>query len=230
MTGKLTREKLSKDTILDGAMKLARREGVNFTMRALGKELNAWQNVAYDHFPTKLELQHELLNLIVGEALTEPTIQRFQSRTNDWGERLKRFSIDLFDCLSKYRGVGHLITHHGAAGPPNVVKLVELCLDHSAEKNFSADRSSQIFTVLTFFVAEMADLAAATRDGLVTERFVGDSQRNDDLDPRFSEFMRTSLSTPVRDRVIIGLDIFIAGLIDEASADHPSDNGADLDR
>ena len=218
MVKKLNRAQLSKDAILAAAMVVARREGVDFTMRALGKELNAWPNVVYDHFPTKLDLQYALLNLIIAEALTDEVVTRFVDDSEDWGQRLKTFSLGLFDRLSNYRGVGHLITHHGAAGPPNVVRLVTLCLNHFMKKGLSLERSTVIFQVLTFFSAEMSDLAAATRDGLVTEKMSADTPSPNDVESDFHFFMRTAIAIPVRDRLIAGLDLFIAAVIAETSS------------
>ncbi|MEM8985759.1 MAG: TetR family transcriptional regulator [Pseudomonadota bacterium] len=217
MAEKLKRAQLSKDTILSAAIIVARREGVDFTMRALGKELNAWPNVVYDHFPTKLELQHALLDLIIDGALTDDVVARFVDTSEDWGERLKTFSLELFDHLSKYRGVGHLITHHGAAGPPNVVRLVTLCLNHLMEKGLSLERATIIFQVLTFFAAEMGDLEAATRDGLITINATEAKTSKGESEDAFQYFMRTSITIPVRERLRAGLDLFIAAVIAETS-------------
>ena len=219
MAEKLKRGQLSRSAILDAAMIVAREGGVDFTMRALGRELNAWPAAIYDHFPTKLDLQYALLDLIIGEALADEAVGRLLDQSGDWGERLKAFSLDIFDGLSAYRGVGRLITHHGAAGPSNVVRLVQLCLDHLMARGLSLDRASVIFQVLAFFVAEMADLAAAARDGLVTEEVPENAMSPEGRGGGFEYFMRTTIAIPVRDRLAAGLDLFIMAVIAETSTE-----------
>ncbi len=210
MAGRLRRRQLSREAVLNAALIVARRDGIDFTMRALGEELNAWQNVAYDHFPSKRALQYEILDQILDEALDTKTLAHVQDRSRDWSIRLRTFCLHMFGHLAAYRGAGRFVTHHGAAGPPNVVRFVSVSIGLFQEGGMSLDRAIEVFQAVTFFVAESADLEAATRQGLTTNDVL--AHLDEPLDPSFREIMCGLLNKTARDRVKVGLDLFIRSI------------------
>jgi len=212
MTRKRTRADLSKEAILDAAIVLVKRDGMDFSMRDLGEELSSWPNTVYAFFQTKRALQDALLDRIVGEALTDQVVDRLIDANVPWQDRLRSFGLAIFDTLSKYPGAGHLITHFGMVGSSNGMRLFQLMIHFHISIGLAPDRAATALQASAFFLLEISDLAASKAIGQANSTAMSQSALATDKQSEIAQAVAAMVELPIRERALAGLDLFIAGL------------------
>lgn len=193
-------------------MDLARREGLDFSMRDLGHALSSWANTVYAFFPSKQALQDALIDRIIDEALSADVVERVLDDAVPWQARFRTFGLALFDTFSKYPGTGVLITQYGMLGSPNAARLFQLMITLFTRLGLSPQRAAIVLQASAFFLLQISDLAASIARGQANADALLNSDMASGPDSDLSSAIKAMADIPIRDRAVAGLDLFIAGL------------------
>jgi AcrR family transcriptional regulator len=116
LAGRELGEGLSEAVIVDAAMRLARRQGLErFTMRELAEELGVTQMAAYHHIRSK-----DALVALVADRILED-VRLPGPEAGDWDERLRRLLRGIIPLLETWEGIGALLQRHV---PPSSSRMI----------------------------------------------------------------------------------------------------------
>lgn len=108
------RAPLTKERVLDAAMKLADRGGIEgLSMRKLGQALGVEAMAVYYHFANKERVIDGIVDLVFGE-IDLPTIGA------DWKAAMRRRAISVRDALLRHRWAIGLMESRTNPGPANL--------------------------------------------------------------------------------------------------------------
>ena len=167
--------RLSRAAILDAALRLVRKEGLEkLTMRRLADELGVATMATYRHFKNR----HELLIGMVDEVCRKRTT--FKPPANaTWQEQLITQTLHAFDTFVQYKGLPAYIIKHGPhtkyglrvintwlqilhdAGfeaEESVYIFQSICMILASTVEFSTEADKAIWTYINFEVIDLADL------------------------------------------------------------------------
>lgn len=150
---------LTRQAILDAALRLADREGLKaLSMRRLGAELGVEAMTLYHHIPNK----DALLDGLVEQVVTLAEAPRFgQGR---WRDVLRDYARTLLDTLLAHPAVLPLVATRPATTPANL-RMVEATLEALCRAGFTPDEALAVVHSLTGFVIGQATaLAQAAHD------------------------------------------------------------------
>jgi AcrR family transcriptional regulator len=106
------RDPLTRDQIVDAAIRLADREGADaLSMRRLGHELGAGATSLYWHVKNKEQLQDLMLDALIGEVAGEV------ATVEGWREQLAEMARALRRVLIRHRNIAPLLGERPTLGP-----------------------------------------------------------------------------------------------------------------
>ena len=140
---------LSREAILEGALAVLEREGVDaLSMRRLAAELDVGTMTLYGYFAGKRELLDALVDLVAARA-PMPVLR------GSWRQRITTVMTHLHDALSAYPALAQLRLSQPIA-TPGAFRLTEAGVGALREAGFGATAAAQHFRTLfvyTFGVA-----------------------------------------------------------------------------
>ncbi|MEM6537516.1 MAG: TetR/AcrR family transcriptional regulator [Pseudomonadota bacterium] len=210
MEQKRPKSDLTPDAILEAALFLTERDGIEFSMRDLGASLGAWPNTIYAFYPSKEALQAALIDHILDTFYTHVAVQRLLDDEIEWQVRITDLALAAFETLSQYHGVGRKLTHFGMFGEQAGLRFFSRLLKFYTSIGFETRRAGVIMQVTGFFVYEMSDLEAAVQRGEANHRIAEQSLK--EVSKQDAESLEEIINTPVRARVETGIKLFIAGI------------------
>lgn len=114
-----TREPLSREAIVDAALRVLARGGVGaLTMRAVAEELGAGASAIYWHVDNKEQLVQLVLDRVVEE------LPRPEPDSARWQEQLRQAARDARALMRRYPGIAHLSLGRVPLGP-NAIRHIE---------------------------------------------------------------------------------------------------------
>jgi AcrR family transcriptional regulator len=118
-TGARSRAPLSRDAIVDAAVRIVDAEGVDaLTIRRLGEELGTGAATLYWHISGKEELGELVYDRIMGDVeVPEPDPEH-------WGEQIKTFARSAYAVLRSHRDAVRLSLGRVPVGP-NMLRVME---------------------------------------------------------------------------------------------------------
>ena len=144
MGTKRTKANLTREEVLDAAMKLAERQGMDLSMRDLAEALNTWANTIYAFFESKSRLQQALVNHIVDATFDEATLAQMMSPGRPWTEPLREAGLAMFDMASKYRGLGPLMLALGMGTTSRSMLLIPALVLVLMREGLSEERAALV--------------------------------------------------------------------------------------
>jgi len=210
--GKRRRWSLSEEEILSAADKLARETSFDFSMRHLAAALETWPNSIYFFYENKLALQAALLDSILERVLTEETVTRFLDTTSPWQVRIRQLALSMFDELSDYEGAGYMMTHYGLTGSNAGIRVFQMYIHFGQSIGLSPERAASILQVSLSLIVMFSDLAAAKKNGNANPKLFENSALPVHPDPNIQLAAERILTTTVRERALIGIDLFIKAI------------------
>ena len=205
------RTPLSRDRILQAAVDLADRSGVDaVTMRRLGDELGFEAMSLYRYVANKDDLLDGMLDLVLAEW-------QLPRDADDWRESVRTGARSAHDALRRHRWAARLLMT-GVRPRPARLRYMEWLLGRLRGAGFDADRTYSVYHLLDGFVFgfslwEIAYTSAAVDDEEIVSR-VMNAIPWDDL-PHLTEHRDQHLSDgPHREASAfeIGLDLILDGL------------------
>ncbi|MEL6362254.1 MAG: TetR/AcrR family transcriptional regulator [Pseudomonadota bacterium] len=200
--------RLTSERVLDAALERVRKDGIDFSMRALADDLNVWPMAIYRHFKNRDALIEAIVDAVLGLVVSGEAVAALQDETVDWQARLERFNLHSYDTFIQYPGVSRKVIH-GAQFTPNGLYMIETVAKFFMSVGLDRIRAAGTFQTIGFFVAEMADIEYA--------RMTGDSDLQGLLDqitsqkdtyPIAVEFIHLMAVVEPRDRLRAGLGLF----------------------
>lgn len=207
------RTPLTRDAIVDAAMALIGRDGLDaVSMRAVAEELDTAAGSLYWHIRSKDELLMLVYDRVMGEVpLPEPDPARWQDQLRELGRATRAV-------LGRHRDVAHLALGRIPTGP-NMVRLMEWLLSLLRRAGVPDDRLGYVGDLFGLFVAAYAyeerlherTLSAedAETPAIVQAYFA--SLPPDDF-PTLSTLAPTLMTGDPDTRFEVGLDLLVAGI------------------
>lgn len=145
MTVPQARAGLSKATLVDAAVRMARVHGVeSVTMRALAAEFGVTQMAAYYYFDNKNALFEQVVDGIVA------TVAIPDADSGPWDVRLRQLMVNQLGEMSKYRGVGMIMPQQKST--PAWLALVRAYLDILGDAGFTDEDAFRAFSMIHSYV------------------------------------------------------------------------------
>lgn len=200
---------LTRESIIETAKLLVKAHGIDVSMRALGDELGVSQMAVYRHFENRDALITDVVNDVLGDALSEEAMAALYDAHENAKERCLVFCCHLFDSLAKYPGLAQHL-QLGASLTPNGMRLVGLMVSFLQGQGLSQRRSAEIFQVVSMFISQALFLDHAI--------FVGESKRANMLAtarelkaafPDAADIIEVFGEISVRARMVTGLRLFL---------------------
>ena len=210
--GKRRRWSLSAEEILSAADNLARGTSFDFSLRDLAAALESWPISIYFFYENKLALQAALLDSVLERVLTEETVTRFLDAASPWQDRIRQLALSLFDELSDYEGAGHMMTHYGLAGSNAGIRLFQMYVHFGKSIGLSPERTANLLQVSLSLIVTFSDLAAAKKNGNANPKLFETSGLPVHPDPSIQLAAERILTTTVKVRALIGIDLFITAI------------------
>jgi AcrR family transcriptional regulator len=139
------RTALSKERVLQAAVALAAREGIeSLTMRKLADELGAGAMSLYHYVPNKDELLDGMVDIVFGE-IELPTTDV------DWRTAMRRRAISTREALNRHRWAVGLMESRVTPGPANL-RLHDAVLGCLREAGFSVELTIQAYSVQDAYI------------------------------------------------------------------------------
>jgi AcrR family transcriptional regulator len=139
------RAPLSRELVLQAAVALAAREGIEaLTMRRLADELGAGAMSLYHYVPNKDELLDGMVDIVFGEI--EPP-----STDLDWKTAMRRRAISTRAALNRHRWAVGLMESRTAPGPASL-RVHEAILGCLREGGFSVEMTIQAYSVQDAYI------------------------------------------------------------------------------
>lgn len=215
-TGETERIRLSRSAVVDRALAVADREGIEaLTIRRLAAELGVTPMALYWHFRSKEELIAGLADRIWGEIRTDV------DRGAPWPDQLRYMLESLIEVLRTHSSASGLLLNSEKLGPSHW-DATETTLDILRSAGFDPEHASEIakaalWTGLTLVMSEPGF------DPALTEQERADVQRRKQVElaslpperyPRLVEAAIPMTScTPNADfHYRLGADLFISGV------------------
>ena len=202
---------LTRQRVLDAAIDLADREGVDaLSMRRLGAELGVQAMSLYNHVANK----RDLLDGVAGRLLARMAIP--STGEASWEEGLRQVCRSYRQLAHDHPGLFPLVLARPLASP-EVLPPLEATLTFLRKAGLDAQGALDVFQTSASFVGgfalgEINERAGWTDPGEPEER--GEWPSTGSLDGRYpvtAEVLR--LATPDRDRAFeFGLDLLIGGI------------------
>lgn len=152
------RSGLSREAILDGALRVVEREGIEaLTMRRLAEELGAGTMTLYGYFRDKRQLLDGLVDSVAERAALPPL-------RGDWRRRLTTLLRHLAATLAAYPALARLRVAQPIV-TPGAFRLTEAGVAILRDAGFDADDAARHFRTLflyTFAVAVFSPADAAS--------------------------------------------------------------------
>jgi AcrR family transcriptional regulator len=139
------RAPLSKERVLQTAVALAQREGLeSLTMRRLADELGAGAMTLYHYVPNKETLLDGMVDLVFGE-IELPTSDL------DWKTALRRRALSTREALNRNQWAVGLMESRTTPGP-NSLRLHDAVLGCLREAGFSVELAIQAYSVQDAYI------------------------------------------------------------------------------
>jgi AcrR family transcriptional regulator len=139
------RAPLSKERVLETAVALAQREGLeSLTMRRLADELGAGAMTLYHYVPNKDALLDGMVDIVFGE-IELPTTDV------DWKTALRRRALSTREALNRHRWAVGLMESRTTPGP-NSLRLHDAVLGTLREAGFSIETTVQAYSVQDAYI------------------------------------------------------------------------------
>ena len=139
------RAPLSKERVLETAVALAQREGLeSLTMRRLADELGAGAMTLYHYVPNKEELLDGMVDVVFGE-IELPTTDV------DWKTALRRRALSTREALNRHRWAVGLMESRATPGPASL-RLHDAVLGCLREAGFSIEMTIQAYSVQDAYI------------------------------------------------------------------------------
>jgi AcrR family transcriptional regulator len=140
-----TRAPLSKERVLETAVALAQREGLeSLTMRRLADELGAGAMSLYHYVPNKEKLLDGMVDIVFGE-IELPTADV------DWRTAMRRRAISTREALNRHRWAVGLMESRTTPGPASL-GLHNAVLGSLREAGFSIEMTIQAYSVQDAYI------------------------------------------------------------------------------
>ena len=221
-TSEAERVKLSRAAVVERALELADREGVDgLTIRRLATQLGVTPMALYWHFRSKEELISSLADRIWGEIRTDV------DRSSDWADQLKMMLESLIAVLREHSSASALLLASEKLGPSHW-QATETTLDILRSAGFDPEHASEIaksalWTGLTLVMSEPGfdpGLSAQERVEVQRRKQVELASLSPDHYPRLVEAAVPMTSCDNAEfHYRFGVDLFIAGVRALAPAD-----------
>ena len=139
------RPPLSKERVLDAAVALAARDGIeSLTMRKLAAELGVGVMTLYHYVPNKDELLDGMVDLVFSEI--EPP-----STDVDWKTAMRRRAISTREALNRHRWAVGLMESRTTPGPASL-RLHNAVLACLREAGFSIEMTIHAYSVQDAYI------------------------------------------------------------------------------
>jgi len=220
------RIRLSRSAVVDRAIALADREGVEaLTIRRLATELGVTPMALYWHFRSKEELIAGLADKIWGEIRTDV------DRSAAWPDQLRYMLESLLDVLRTHSSASGLLLSSEKFGPSHW-EATETTLDILRSAGFDPEHASEI-AKSALWTGLMLVMSEVRFDPGLSERERADVQRRKQVElaslppdryPRLVE-AAIPMTACVEDASFhyrLGVDLFIAGVRALATANAES--------
>jgi AcrR family transcriptional regulator len=139
------RAPLSRDLVLQTAVELAAREGIeSLTMRKLADELGAGAMSLYHYVPNKEELLDGMVDIVFGEI-------EVPSPGGDWKAELRRRAISTREVLNRHRWAVGLMESRATPGPASF-RVHDAVLGCLREGGFSIETAIQAYSVQDAYI------------------------------------------------------------------------------
>lgn len=211
------RVQLSRDTIVDGALRLLDREGATgFSMRRLADELGVGAGAVYWHVTNKEQLLQLVFDRVIGQLpMPKPNAKR-------WREQIKQAARDEREMMCRHPGIAQLSFGRIPLGP-NAVRYTEWHLSilrsGGLTDRVAALAGDMLFLHIgAFSYEESVGLAVPTGGDMSPHDFIGElrayfASLPEDRFPNLSQ-LAGELTTGGRDvRFEFALDVLLDGLV-----------------
>jgi AcrR family transcriptional regulator len=139
------RAPLSKERVLETAVALAQREGLeSLTMRRLADELGAGAMTLYYYVPNKETLLDGMVDIVFGE-IELPTTDV------DWRAAMRRRALSTREALNRHRWAVGLMESRTTPGPASL-RLHDAVLGCLREAGFSIELTIQAYSVQDAYI------------------------------------------------------------------------------
>jgi AcrR family transcriptional regulator len=141
----MARPNLSRERVVDAAVALARREGMDaLTMRRLADELGAGAMSLYHHVPGKDELLVAMIDVVFAEIELPP-------KDLEWRAAMRRRALSTREALNRHRWAVGLMESPRMPGPASA-RLHDAVLGCLREGGFSIELTIQAYSVLDAYI------------------------------------------------------------------------------
>jgi AcrR family transcriptional regulator len=160
------RAPLSKERVLEAAVALARRDGIeSLSMRKLADELGAGAMSLYHYVPNKERLLDEMVDIVFGE-IELPTTDV------DWKTAMRRRAISTREALNRHRWAVGLMEGRTSHGPANL-SLHNAVLGCLRAAGFSLEMTVHAYSVqdayIYGFALQESDMSSENADDFAAE-------------------------------------------------------------
>lgn len=141
---KPTRKNLTKEVILDEAIRIADMKGLEaFSMRQLGRALNVEAMAIYHHYKNKDQLREAMLNSVHLEITTP--------NTDNWREAMKIRADSVFSALERHSWAASIMESGVKPGPATLAdrEAMTRCF---REAGFSIEATVHAITLLDIYI------------------------------------------------------------------------------
>jgi AcrR family transcriptional regulator len=139
------RTPLSKERVIEAAVALAQREGIeSLTMRRLAEELGAGAMSLYHYVPNKELLLDGMIDVVFGEIELPAT-------DVDWRTAMRRRALSTREVLNRHRWAVGLMESRTTPGP-NSLALHNAVLGCLREGGFSIEATIQAYSVQDAYI------------------------------------------------------------------------------
>jgi AcrR family transcriptional regulator len=139
------REPLSRERVLQAAVALAVREGIeSLSMRRLADELGVGAMSLYHYFPNKEELIDGMVDIVFGEI-------ELPSTDVGWKTAMRRRAISTREVLNRHRWAVGLMESRRQPGPASI-RLHNAVLGCLREGGFSIEMTIQAYSVQDAYI------------------------------------------------------------------------------
>jgi AcrR family transcriptional regulator len=198
---------LSRDRVVDGALRLVDREGVDaLSMRRLGRELGVEGMALYTHVRHKSDLLDAMAERILEELDTD------FDRSAPWQERVRRGALAWAELQAGHPRAFPLVYRPGH-GSHAVTELTEELMDALRTGGFDARGAALAYQTIVLLIdgALLGRGPATDRDLQQTWRRAARAVPGDRY-PRFAEVAPQAATLTWREIIDSGLELLLAGL------------------
>ena len=196
----MSRGALSKEVIIDGAIKIIDQRGLEkLSMRGLGKELGVEAMSLYNHVKNKSELLDGVQERLLGKL--ELPADEFLS----WQDLVRTIALNFRNLLKAHPGTVPLFSARSARAPGSL-QVLNHCVGVFLSTGLPPDTAIQLFQIVYTYVLGHAHFYLCERDNnsfSVPESYQGQ--------PNLSQLSPMNQRDPLDD-FVLALELLIAGL------------------